>query len=171
MDELFECDAIALAEQIKTGAVSASEMLEASLSRAERLNPSLHAIVNINTSKAKDLIAATEQSAPLYGVPTLLKDLGAEAIDFPSHNGSRLYRDTVYSYDASIYTRIQKTGLIPYARTNSPELGIGPTSEAGVYGNPTRNPWNLNHTSGGGSWHGFWQAWPPKLFVLAPPYR
>ena len=95
MDELFECDAIALAEQIKTGAVSASEMLEASLSRAERLNPSLHAIVNINTSKAKDLIAATEQSAPLYGVPTLLKDLGAEAIAFPSHNGSRLYRDTV----------------------------------------------------------------------------
>ena len=151
MDELFECDAIALAEQIKTGAVSASEMLEASLSRAERLNPSLHAIVNINTSKAKDLIAATEQCAPLYGVPTLLKDLGAEAIDFPSHNGSRLYRDTVYSYDASIYTRIQKTGLIPYARTNSPELGIGPTSEAGVYGNPTRNPWNLNHTSGGSS--------------------
>ena len=44
MDELFECDAIALAEQIKTGAVSASEMLEASLSRAERLNPSRHAI-------------------------------------------------------------------------------------------------------------------------------
>ena len=44
---------------------------------------------------------------------------------------------------------MQKTGLIPYACTTSPELGIGPTSEAGVYGEPTRNPWHLDHTSGG----------------------
>ncbi|MGB1918568.1 MAG: amidase [Candidatus Puniceispirillales bacterium] len=151
MDEYFECDAISLAEHIKKGAVSASDMLDASLSRAERLNPSIHAVVNINKSKAEQLIADTPKDAPLYGVPTLLKDLGAEAKDFPSHNGSRLYQNTVYSYDSSIYTRMQKTGLIPYARTTSPELGIGPTSEAGVYGEPTRNPWHLDHTSGGSS--------------------
>ena len=126
-------------------------MLDASLSRAERLNPSIHAVVNINKSKAEQLIADTPKDAPLYGVPTLLKDLGAEAKDFPSHNGSRLYQNMVYSYDSSIYTRMQKTGLIPYARTTSPELGIGPTSEAGVYGEPTRNPWHLDHTSGGSS--------------------
>jgi len=81
----------------------------------------------------------------------LLKDLGAEAIAFPSHNGSRLYRDTVYKYDSSIYTRMRAAGLIPFARTTSPELGIGPTTEAGVYGKPTRNPWNTDHTTGGSS--------------------
>lgn len=151
MDEYFECDAISLAKHIKNGAISASDMLDASLSRTERLNPSLHAVVNINKPKAEQLIANTPKDAPLYGVPTLLKDLGAEAKDFPSHNGSRLYQHTVYSYDSSIYTRMQKTGLIPYARTTSPELGIGPTSEAGVYGEPTRNPWHLDHTSGGSS--------------------
>lgn len=151
MDEYFECDAISLAEYIKKGEISASDMLDASLSRAERLNPSLHAVVNINKPKAEQLIADMPKDAPLYGVPTLLKDLGAEAKDFPSHNGSKLYHNTVYSYDASIYTRMLKTGLIPYARTTSPELGIGPTSEAGVYDEPTRNPWNLDHTSGGSS--------------------
>ncbi|MBL6781995.1 MAG: amidase [Alphaproteobacteria bacterium] len=151
MDELFECDAIALAEQIKIGNVAAADMLRASVARAERLNPSLHAVVNFNTTQAEKLLATTALDTPLYGVPTLLKDLGAEAIDFPSHNGSRLYQDTAYSYDASIYQRMRKTGLIPYARTTSPELGIGPTSEAGVYGEPTRNPWNVNHTSGGSS--------------------
>ena len=151
IDELFECDAISLADQIKNGFVAASDILSASVTRAERLNSSLNAIVNFNTPHAKKLLTATALDAPLYGVPTLLKDLGAEAIDFRSHNGSRLYYDTVYSYDSSIFQRIQKTGLIPYARTTSPELGIGPTSEAGVYGEPTRNPWNLKHTSGGSS--------------------
>ena len=151
IDELFECDAISLTEQIKAGIVEASDMLSASIARAERLDKSLHAIVNFNISQAKKLLAKTALDTPLYGVPTLLKDLGAEAIDFRSHNGSRLYKDTLYSYDSAIFKRIRKTGLIPYARTTSPELGIGPTSEAGVYGKPTCNPWNLNHTSGGSS--------------------
>ena len=151
IDELFECDAISLTDRIKTGFVEASDILSASVARAERLNSSLNAIVNFNTSHAKKLLATTALDTPLYGVPTLLKDLGAEAINFRSHNGSRLYHNTVYSYDSTIFQRIRKTGLIPYARTTSPELGIGPTSEAGVYGEPTRNPWNLKHTSGGSS--------------------
>jgi len=151
MDELFECDAIELAARIKQGEITPEEMLKASLARAERLNTSLHAIVHVQREKAIELIGSTAPDAPLYGVPTLLKDLGAEAKDFPSHNGSRLYRDTVYSYDSSIYTRMRQAGLIPFARANSPELGIGPTSEAGVYGEPTRNPWNTGHTSGGSS--------------------
>lgn len=151
IDELFECDAISLTDRIKSGFVEASDILSASVARAERLNSSLNAVVNFNTSHAKKLLATTALDTPLYGVPTLLKDLGAEAIDFRSHNGSRLYHNTVYSYDSTIFQRIRKTGLIPYARTTSPELGIGPTSEAGVYGEPTRNPWNLKHTSGGSS--------------------
>ena len=56
IDELFECDAIGLAEQIKTGIVEASDMLSASIARAERLNTSLHAIVNFNISQAKKLL-------------------------------------------------------------------------------------------------------------------
>ena len=42
---------------------------------------------------AARLAAETASAAPLYGVPTLLKDLGAEAIDFPSSSGARLYAD------------------------------------------------------------------------------
>ena len=102
-DELFEFDAMELAEQIKKGLVEASELLNASLARAKRLNTSLHAIVNFNTSQAKKLLDTTAPDTPLYGVPTLLKDLGAEAIDFRSHNGSRLYKDTFYSYDSAIF--------------------------------------------------------------------
>ena len=48
-------------------------------------------------------------------------------------------------------TRLKRTGLVIFGRTTSPELGIGPVTEAKVYGGPTRNPWNLDHTAGGSS--------------------
>jgi len=150
-DFFFECDATALAEHIAAGEIDPAALLQASMDRARRLNPRLNAVVHMQPETAIRLLGETSRDAPFFGVPTLLKDLGAEAIDFPSHNGSRLYRDTIYSYNASIYERIRAAGLVPFARTTSPELGIGPVSEAGVYEAPTRNPWNGGHTPGGSS--------------------
>src|SRR5690606_39470875 len=88
---------------------------------------------------------------PLKGVPFLLKDLGAEAVDFPSNNGSKLFEGTVYGQDSALYARLKAAGLVTFGRTTSPEGGIGPVTEAAVYGGPTRNPWNLGRTPGGSS--------------------
>ncbi|MFD1809434.1 amidase family protein [Gemmobacter lanyuensis] len=84
-------------------------------------------------------------------MPFLIKDLGCEAVDFPSHNGSRLLADTRYGQDSAIFDRIRATGVVTWGRTTSPEGGIGAATEAAVYGGPTRNPWNLDHTPGGSS--------------------
>ena len=65
--------------------------------------------------------------------------------------GSALFRDYRYSVDSELFTRLEHTGLVTFARTTSPEFGIGPTCEASVYGRPTRNPWNLGHVAGGSS--------------------
>ena len=91
------------------------------------------------------------RDGPFRGVPFLIKDLGCEAGDFPSHNGSRLFANTRYSYDSAIFERMRATGVVTFGRTTSPEGGIGAATEAAVYGGPTRNPWNLDHTSGGSS--------------------
>ena len=150
-ENYFECDAIDLAAHIAAGAVDAQNLLTASIARAQRLNPALNAIIGIQPETAARLAAETASAAPLYGVPTLLKDLGAEAIDFPSSSGARLYADTKHATDSSIYTRIRAAGLVPFARTTTPEFGLSPVTEAGFYGEPTRNPWNLDHTPGGSS--------------------
>ena len=47
--------------------------------------------------------------------------------------------------------RLRAAGLVTFGRTTSPEFGIGPTTEAKVYGRPTRNPWNTDHVAGGSS--------------------
>jgi amidase/6-aminohexanoate-cyclic-dimer hydrolase len=97
------------------------------------------------------MIARGLPDGPLHGVPFLLKDLGAEAVDFPSHNGSELFRNTRYARDSTLYKLLAASGLVTFGRTASPEGGIGPATLSAVYGGPTRNPWNLGRTPGGSS--------------------
>ena len=149
--EFDTLDATGLAALVASGGVTPGELLTEALERVAARNPALNAVVHLNEAAPRAMIAAGLPDAPLRGVPFLLKDLGAEAIDFPSHNGSRLLANTRYSYDSAIYTRLKAAGLVTFGRTTSPEGGIGAATESAVYGGPTRNPWNLGHTSGGSS--------------------
>ena len=144
-------DATALAEMVAAGEVSALELLDAALAAVEARNPAINAVVLMQEGVARKAIADGLPVGPFRGVPFLIKDLGAEAKDFPSHNGSRLLANTVYSGDSSIFTRMRATGVVTFGRTTSPEGGIGAATESAVYGGPTRNPWGLEHTSGGSS--------------------
>ena len=144
-------DAVAMAAEVAKGAVSPGELLDEALARVEALNPALNAVVLMQEDKARSAIAAGLPEGPLRGVPFLLKDLGCESVDFPSHNGSRLLANTTYARDSAIYERIRATGVVTFGRTTSPEGGVGPVTEAAVYGGPTRNPWDLMRTPGGSS--------------------
>ncbi len=144
-------DALGLAALVATGAVTAGELLDEALARVERLNPAINAVVLVQEAAARRAIAGALPAGPFRGVPFLLKDLGAEAVDFPSHNGSRLLMNTRYDRDSAIFERLRASGLVTFGRTTSPEGGIGPATEAAVYGGPTRNPWDLSRTSGGSS--------------------
>ncbi|MBB3771205.1 amidase/6-aminohexanoate-cyclic-dimer hydrolase [Angulomicrobium tetraedrale] len=152
ISDLYESsDAVALAEHVHKGDVRPGELLDEALRRVEALNPRLNAVTLLREGVARRLIEEGLPEGPLKGVPFLLKDLGAEAIDFPSNNGSKLFADTHYGQDSSIYARLRSAGLVTFGRTTSPEGGVGPTTESAVYGGPTRNPWNLDHTPGGSS--------------------
>jgi amidase/6-aminohexanoate-cyclic-dimer hydrolase len=126
-------------------------LLDAALAAVEARNPAINAVVLMQEGVARKAIADGLPVGPFRGVPFLIKDLGAEAKDFPSHNGSRLLANTVYSGDSSIFKRMRATGVVTFGRTTSPEGGIGAATESAVYGGPTRNPWGLEHTSGGSS--------------------
>lgn len=148
----FDClDATDLAGRIASGEVSAQDALDVALAKVARLNPALNAVVLMQEEVATRAIQAGLPHGPFRGVPFLIKDLGCEAIDFPSHNGSRLLANTRHRRDSSIFQRIRNTGVVTFGRTTSPEGGIGAATEAAVYGAPTRNPWNVDHTSGGSS--------------------
>lgn len=144
-------DATGLAALVAKGDVSADELLDCALERAVALNPAINAVVHMREQTARDAINAGLPDGPFKGVPFLMKDLGCEARDYPTSNGSKLFANTTWSYDSDIFLRMQETGLVPFGRTTSPELGVGPVTESHAYGGPTRNPWHLGHTSGGSS--------------------
>lgn len=144
-------DALGLAALIGQGEVTPSELLEAALARIDETNPSLNAIAQLATDHATAAIDRGLPAGPFRGVPFLLKDLGAAAVDVPSHLGSCLFKDTRYAVDSALVERLTGAGLVIFGRTTSPELGVGPITESKVYGGPTRSPWNLKHTSGGSS--------------------
>lgn len=144
-------DATELAGLVARGEVSPDELLDAALAAVEARNPAINAVVLVQEAAARAAIKAGLPPGPFRGVPFLLKDLGAEAKDFPSHNGSRLHANTIYPGDSAIFSRIKATGVVTFGRTTSPEGGIGAATESAVYGGPTRNPWNTDHTSGGSS--------------------
>lgn len=144
-------DATDLAHAVAAGHVSPTELLDAALAATAALNPDLNAVVLVQEATARAHIAAGLPQGPFRGVPFLLKDLGCEAVDFPSHNGSNLLANTKYTKDSSIFARMRATGVVTFGRTTAPEGGIGPATESAVYGGPTRNPWGLAHTPGGSS--------------------
>lgn len=144
-------DALGLAALVAEGEVTPGELLAEALRRAEAVNPRINALTMLRPETAEAAIAAGLPDGPLRGVPFLLKDLGAEATGFPSNSGSRLAANREAARDSHFVERLRAAGLVIFGRTTSPEFGVGPATEAAVYGGPTRNPWNLERTSGGSS--------------------
>ena len=145
------CDATGLAALVASGKASPHELLDAALERADRWQPSINALCHSNDDLARQMIDAGLPDGPLKGVPFLLKDIGCETPDFPVSGGSRATPGDRYPVHCTLYSRLRAAGLVPFARTTTPENAIGPVTEAAAYGGPTRNPWNLAHTPGGSS--------------------
>ena len=144
-------DATELAGLVARKEVSAEELLDAALAATEARNPAINAVVLVQEEVARAEIRAGLPQGPFRGVPFLIKDLGLEAKGLPAHNGSRLSMNSTYSGDCNLMARMRATGVVTFGRTTSPEGGVGIATEAAVYGGPTRNPWNTDHTPGGSS--------------------
>jgi len=151
IDEYLQHDATGLAGLVRAGEVTAHELLDLALQRTAATDEAIGAVVHVEEAAARRSIDAGLPEGPFTGVPFLLKDLGCEAIDFPSSQGSQLFADSRYSYDSEIFLRMRATGLVTFGRTAAPEGGVGPTTEAQVYGRATRNPWNRDRVCGGSS--------------------
>ena len=99
--------------------------------------------------EAADAIAAGDER-PFAGVPIALKDLGTASAGMPQNNGSRFFEGYSPDYDGNVARRVKAAGFVVIGRTQTPEMGILPTTEPVRFG-PARNPWDLGRTTGGSS--------------------
>jgi Asp-tRNA(Asn)/Glu-tRNA(Gln) amidotransferase A subunit family amidase len=149
-DEYRRQDATALANSIAKKEVSAKEVLEAAITRAEQVNPAINAIVHKQYDRARSAVAQGLPSGPLNGVPFFVKDLGFFENGEPATLGSSLFKDFVADHDSAYVARCKRAGLVIMGRSSSPEFGLNPNTEPRLYGS-CRNPWNLEHSAGGSS--------------------
>ncbi|MDR3528013.1 MAG: amidase family protein [Rhizomicrobium sp.] len=147
--EYGRLDATALAALVACKEVSAAELLEEAITRAERANPALNAIVYKDYARAREAAKAPPSGA-FVGVPFVLKDISLLAEGTPTRQGSRFISAAPADHDSHLMTRFRAAGLIAFAKTNVPEFGLVPTTEGKLYG-VAHNPWSLAHSTGGSS--------------------
>jgi amidase/6-aminohexanoate-cyclic-dimer hydrolase len=143
-------DALGLAELVRIGEVSATELLDQALERVHTHNPHVNAVVSMFEARARAAIAAGLPDGPFTGVPFLLKDLAADVAGEITTSGSRFFADHRPSHTSEIVQRYERAGLVIFGKTNTPEMGLNASTEPLLFG-PTRNPWHLGHSAGGSS--------------------
>src|SRR5207302_5846900 len=143
-DDLAFLDATAQAELVRSGQLSPVELVDAAINRIEKLNPEVNAVIHSRFDQARDEVTtAALPDGPFRGVPTLFKDLMCAVEGEPYHEGMRFLKDNDYRphYTDNLVQRFREAGFICCGRTNTPELGLVPTTEPAAYG-PTLNPWD-----------------------------
>jgi amidase len=149
-EEYRKHDAMALAQLIASREVTAEEVLQAAIARAEAINPAINAIVHKQYDKARRAIASGLPQGPLAGVPYLIKDLAFLDTGEPATLGSSLFKDFIADHDSAYVARCKAAGLVIMGRSSTPEFGLNPNTEPRLFGS-CRNPWNLEHSAGGSS--------------------
>lgn len=141
-------------ELLRSGRVTAVDLLELSLSRIERFDGRLNAFRTVLRDSARAEAEAADRTRgggderPLLGIPVAVKDNVAVAGQAPSMGtGSP---EPAAREDAEQVRRLRAAGAVVVGTTHLPELALWPFTESKTWG-ATRNPWNPAHTTGGSS--------------------
>jgi amidase len=149
-DPFVRLDGMAQANLVRKGEVTPLELVDAAISRIEKLNPKINAVVHTRFEKARELAASDDiPDGPFTGVPYLIKDL-SELEGEPLTFGSNLFAGNIADHDNGGVQRAKEAGLIIIGKTNTPEFGLLGTTESDLLG-AAHNPWNLDHHTGGSS--------------------
>src|SRR3954466_9462506 len=150
-DDLLFRPVTELGDLVRSGELTARELVELSLRRIEALDGDVNAFTHIHAEEALAAADAAQpgDERPFAGVPLAVKtEVAVEGS--PLTFGSRLFGDYPPDHDAFQIRPLEDAGMIVVGRTNMPECGIMPITEPARFG-ATRNPWNLDRTPGGSS--------------------
>lgn len=140
-DALADMDAVGLREALSAGRVSAAELRQAALQRAQAAEPLNGVVTWVDPQEPA--------SGAFAGIPTFIKD-NEDLAGYPTTLGSRATPRHPAARTSRFVGHWQQLGLETLGKTALPEFGLTATTEPIVHG-PTRNPWDLDHSTGGSS--------------------
>ncbi len=144
------------AELLKSGQLSPVELTQAFLDRIEATDDRLHSYIIVLKEQALDdarlaeaEIRRGDYKGPLHGIPFALKDL-YDTAGVTTTAGSKVYIDRVPTEDATTTARLKAAGGILLGKLAMHEFALGGPDFTTPFP-PARNPWNLDHITGGSS--------------------
>ncbi len=152
MDPTF-LSAAQLADLVRTKKMGALELLDHYIARTERHDGRINAVVvrdfDRARARAKVLDSQMDKSAPLFGVPTTVKE-SFDVQGLPSTRGHMAMKDKPVTMSGTPVRRLEQAGAVIFGKTNVPVDLADWQSYNPVYGT-TSNPYNTDHTPGGSS--------------------
>lgn len=153
---LHELSIAEAGRRLRAGALTSTALTQHALSRITSLDPVLHSFVLVTKERAladadradRELKSGIDRG-PMHGIPYALKDIYATAgIRTTCH--SKLLIDNVPSQDCVVETKFKAAGAVLLGKLATHEFAIGGPSFDLPFP-PARNPWNLDHFTGGSS--------------------
>jgi aspartyl-tRNA(Asn)/glutamyl-tRNA(Gln) amidotransferase subunit A len=163
---MFDQSVSKIADAVSQGAVSATNVVETTLSRLERhsdYGAFVHTNAEVALAQAKRLDerrARGEHLGKLAGVPIAIKD-AINTVDYPTTCASRILHKKLGNpptteqgwmspYDATVIARLRAADAIIIGKTNMDEFAMGSSTESSALG-VTKNPWDTSRVPGGSS--------------------
>jgi aspartyl-tRNA(Asn)/glutamyl-tRNA(Gln) amidotransferase subunit A len=140
---------------VKSKKISAVEVTQHFLGRIEKFDRSLNSFIRLNESALADAkeidqkILKNENVGPLAGVPFGIKDLLCTK-GLTTTAGSKILENFVPPYDATVVSRLEKSGAVVLGKLNLDEFAMGSSNENSFFGT-VKNPWNVDRVPGGSS--------------------
>lgn len=157
MSHLTSLSLIEAREMLKNGDISAEQLTAACLSRIERTEPDIRALLHHNKvdalTGARDMDKARARddfdARPLWGIPVAVKDC-ITVKGAPCTAASRILEGFMPPYDAHVVQKLKDAGAIIIGKSNMDEFAMGSGTEHSAF-QATRNPWDLTRVPGGSS--------------------
>ncbi|MFM8597954.1 MAG: amidase [Mycobacterium sp.] len=147
-DALGDLDAVAAVDALRTGRVSAAELVEAAIARTEAVNPALNGLAHDTFEQARKR-ATARQGGYFDGVPTYIKD-NVDVEGMPTMQGTDAWEPRPLPGHGDFARFFLATGLIPLGKTQLSEFGFSASAEHPRLG-AVRNPWDTDYTAGASS--------------------
>ena len=145
-----------LSNLIKKKEVSPVDILKETIENIDKLEPKLNSFAHLDIEGAKKLAAESEKRmlsnsliSDLDGIPTSIKDLVAQK-NMPLRFGSKTTPGKNCEVDAPSVERLRNAGAVLLGKSTTSEFGCKAVGDSPLTG-ITRNPWNLDMTTGGSS--------------------
>ena len=156
MAEWMQKTALEMAEALRAGEVTSTQLVEESLARIDAMNPTVNAFVAVDRDGALEVAAEVDRIRseggdlhPMAGVPVAVKDnIVTEGLETTC--ASNMLKGWVPPYDATVVQRLKAAKLPIVGKTNLDEFAMGSSTETSAFG-ATHNPWDLDRTPGGSS--------------------